>query len=454
MMNYSQSLRYLNSFLNLERILFTPRNRLWNLGRMRQLLEWFGHPEKKLFPILIAGTKGKGSTGFFLESILDSAGVRAGFYSSPHLEDPRERIRIQRKMVSKKMWCKGIETIRRGLIKHQVSPCHPERSEGSPRSSAEQSFRIGKKRLRMTPRFEKEWMRGVTYFEILTLLAVLLFKEAGVEAGVFEVGLGGRLDATNALGAKVVILTPVHMDHEAILGNTIAKITAEKAAVVHQSADVIVSPQLPEALRVIQIRIRKQKARSYPVRGAWPGKVGLRGDFQKINAGAAALAAKALRSRGFQIPEQAIRQGLQASDWPGRMETFPAALGPRRDLLIDGAHNPAAIRALVRNLRVRVRGKARLLIFGTSRDKNSAEMLKILGSFFANIILCRNPNPRSQEIGTLISHARPWFQGIFPAANVPEALELAKSLSKAGDTVVATGSFYLIGEIRKKIKHA
>ena len=417
-MNYSESLRYLNSFLNLERILFTPQNRLWNLTRMRRLLEWFDHPEKKFFSVLIAGTKGKGSTGFFLESILNSAGVRAGFYSSPHLEDPRERIRIQRRMVSKQDWARGVSQIKRRLDRKNL----PER------------------------------LGAFTYFEILTLLAVLLFKEAGVEAGVFEVGLGGRLDATNALGAKVVILTPVRMDHEAILGNTIAKIAAEKAAVVRQSADVIVSPQWPEALRVIQTRIWKQKARSYPVRGGWPGKVGLRGDFQKINAGAAALAAKVLRSRGFQIPEQAVRQGLQAADWPGRMETLPAALGPGRDLLIDGAHNPASIQALVRNLRGGVRGK-RLLIFGTSRDKNSAEMLKILGSFFSNVILCRNPNPRSQEIGTLIFHARPWFQGIFPAANVPEALELAKSLSKAGDTVVATGSFYLIGEIRKKIKH-
>ena len=419
-MNYPQSLNYLNSFLNLERILFTPQNRLWNLTRMRRLLEWFDHPEKKLFPILIAGTKGKGSTGFFLESILDSAGVRSGFYSSPHLEDPRERIRIQRKIVSERAWARMVSRIRQGLKGKSL----PER------------------------------LGDFTYFEILTLLAVLLFKEAGVEAGVFEVGLGGRLDATNALGAPVVILTPVHLDHEAILGNTIAKIAAEKAAVVRRGAEVIVSPQAPEAWRVIQTRIRKQQARIYPVRRGWPGKVGLKGDFQKENAAAAALAAKVLKTHGFRIPEQAVRQGLQASDWPGRMETFPDALGPRRALLIDGAHNPAAMRALVRNGRGGERGKARLLIFGTSRDKNSAEMLKILGPFFENVILCRTPNPRSQEIGTLISHARPWFSRIFPAANVPEALKLAESLSQAGDTVVATGSFYLIGEIRKRIKHA
>ncbi len=447
-MNYPQALNYLNSFLNLERILFQPNNRLWNLARMRLLLEWFDHPEKKVSTVLIAGTKGKGSTGFFLESILASAGIRTGFYSSPHLEDPRERIRIQRKKVSEADWARAVSQIKR----------------------------------RLGPKHLPEKLGAFTYFEILTLLAVLLFKEAGVEAGIFEVGMGGRLDATNALGANVVILTPVHMDHEAILGNTIARIAAEKAAVVHPGASVVLSPQLPEALRVIQTRIRKQKARLYPVRQGWQGEVGLKGDFQKINAAAAAMAAGVLRTRGFQIPEQALRKGLQASDWPGRIEVFPGALGPKRNLLIDGAHNPASIQALVRNLKglppfvipakarihfktqtmdprsgfsqpsERVRGGDKLVIFGTSRDKNSAEMLKILGSFFKNVILCRNPNPRSQEIGALISQARPWFQRIFPAASVFEALEMAGRFSKPGDLTVATGSFYLIGEIRRKIK--
>ena len=137
------------------------------------------------------------------------------------------------------------------------------------------------------------------------------------------------------------------------------------------------------------------------------------------------------------------------------MEFFPGALGKGAGLLLDGAHNPASVLALVRNLKSGispdfVRRNDRL-IFATSRDKNSAEMLKILGSFFKEVILCRNPNPRSQEIGVLISQARPWFQRIFPVARVSEALELAARLSRPGDRVVATGSFYLIGEIRKRI---
>lgn len=384
---------------------------------MRHLLKRFDHPEKALFPILIAGTKGKGSTGFFLESILTSAGIRTGFYSSPHLEDPRERIRIQGRMVSKQVWCQGVETVRRVLKQ------------------------------------KEKGLQGVTYFEILTLLAALLFKDAGIEAAIFEVGMGGRFDATNALGANVVVLTPVHLDHEAILGKTIAKIAGEKAAVIHRGAEVVLSPQSPEALRVIQGRIREQRARLYPVDRGWPGKIGLKGDFQKINAAAAARTAAVLRGHQLCIPDHAIRKGLRASDWPGRMEIFLTALGNRVDLLLDGAHNPASIRALVRNLKKGIPAH-NLLIFGTSRDKNSAEMLKILGSFFKKVVLCRNPNPRSQEIGTLIAQARPWFREIFPAADVSGALELAGSLARPGDCVTATGSFYLIGEIRKRIRHA
>ena len=205
---------------------------------------------------------------------------------------------------------------------------------------------------------------------------------------------------------------------------------------------------------MIQARVQSQKARLYPVRDPWHGKLGLQGDFQRVNAAAAVRAVEVLRKRGFSISDRAVREGLKASDWPGRMEIFKRAIAGGADLLLDGAHNPASMEALVRNLESLYPRRAHLVIFGTSRDKNSFQMLKTLGTLFKNVILCRNPNPRSQEIEILISHARPWFQGIFPAAHVSEALELAGRLSRPRDLVAATGSFYLIGEIRKKIKHA
>ncbi len=410
-MNYPDSLRYLSSFLNLERIVFNPDNRLWNLKRMRLLLDWFDHPEKSFFPILIAGTKGKGSTGFFLESILNASGEKTGFYSSPHLQSPRERIRIGSRMVTESCWAKGIEGIRRVLNKKKLSAS----------------------------------LGDFTYFEILTLLAALLFKEAGVRVGIFEVGMGGRLDAVNALPAKLAILTPIHLDHEAVLGYTIGQIAGEKAAIIHPGADAIVSPQLSEAMRPIRMQAKKQKARLWPAKPV-SHSLGLQGDFQRINAGAAMQAASLLHEKyGFQLTSAGIRRGLEAKNWPGRMELFKG----KPDFLLDGAHNPVSISALVRNLNRMFPGKKPVLIFATSRDKRSENMLQILSSFFSEIILTRIPNPRSQEVHTLLLQARPFFDKIFPVGNITEAVQLAKKVSSGQRLVVATGSFYLVGGIRK-----
>jgi len=228
-MNYSESLRYLNSFLNLERITFIPGNRLWNLRRMQILLKWF--PPKKraqdFLPILIAGTKGKGSTGYFLESILGASRIPCGFYTSPHLEDPRERIRIRGRMVSRGVWTRGVNQIRKGLTGRRLPPAAGE----------------------------------FTYFEIMTLLAILLFRQAGLRIGIFEVGMGGRLDATNALAAPLVILTPINLDHEAFLGNTVGKIAAEKAAIIHRGARVVVTglSDGPGIHQIFCVRLQRDK---------------------------------------------------------------------------------------------------------------------------------------------------------------------------------------------------
>jgi dihydrofolate synthase/folylpolyglutamate synthase len=415
-MRYSESLQYLNSFLNLEKIIYHPHNWRWNLKRMRFLLKIFADPQKSFFPVLIAGTKGKGSTGFFLQSILNACGVRSGFYSSPHLEDPRERIRILGKTVSTVRWANALNQIRKGL-KSQIIP--PD-------------------------------MGDFTYFEIMTLLAVLLFREAGVEVGVFEAGLGGRLDATNVLNARLTILTPIELDHEQILGRTIAKIATEKAAVIRHRGHVVVASQRhKDALKVIRRQCRKRKALSFFCGSAAGFDLGLNGDFQRINAGAALKASGLLREHfGFRLSEDGMRKGLQASDWPGRFEFFKG----RPDILLDAAHNPASITALVRNLEKMYPKRRRVLIFASSRDKRSDQMLNILGSYFTEVILTRIPNTRSQEIGVLLAQARGHFRTVYPVATAGEALALAKQLADSDTLVVVTGSFYLLGEIRKMIR--
>ncbi len=415
-MNYTDSLHYLNSFLNLERLVLTPANRFWNLKRMDYLLKWFQHPEKNFLPVLIAGTKGKGSTGFFLESILAESGVRAGFYSSPHLETPRERVRVQGRMISERDWAAGVDEIRR-VLKRETLP---------------------------------KGMGEFSYFEITTLLAMLVFRTKKIRVGIFEVGMGGRLDATNILNAPICIITPVRLDHEAILGNTIAKIAAEKAAIVPQGAELVVSPQLPEALRVIQAKAKQMKAQVHWIKKPYAGKLGLTGDYQQWNAAASLKAAEILKSQyGISITPSAIVKGLKRTNWPGRWELFPG----RPSMLIDGAHNPASMEALVRNLKRQLAPRgANLLIFGTSKDKKSDLMLKTAADYFNDIILTRAANPRSQEIGVLMSEARGRFQRIFAVGSTAEAIQLAKKIARPGARVVITGSFYLIGEARKQLK--
>lgn len=414
-MNYSDSLRYLNSFLNLERIIFHPQNRLWNLKRMRLLLEWFDHPEKSFFPVLIAGTKGKGSTGFFLESILKASAIPAGFYSSPHLEDPRERIRLQGRMISRRTWIEGLRRVRNVLKTHRL-----QKSIGD-----------------------------FTYFEIMTLLAILAFKQAKVRIGIFEVGMGGRLDATNTIHAPLVILTPVYLDHEAFLGDTIAKIADEKAAIIHGGADVVVSPQKKAARDVIRRRIRSKKATAWTAASIPNIPLGLLGDFQRINAGAAVQAARILKDRyGYPMADEKVILGLTCDHWPGRLEYFKG----RPDIVIDGAHNPSSIQALVGSLRKLFAHRRQILIFGASRDKRTDKMLQILGTFFEEIVLTPIPTPRSQEMEVLLREARPHFKRIYPQRNVAEALEFGRRMAGRNDLMVVTGSFYLIGEVRKLIK--
>lgn len=470
-MRYSDSLRYLSRFLNLEQITFQPDNRLWNLERMKILLEWFGHPEKDFFSVIIAGTKGKGSSGFFLESILLESGIPVGFYHSPHLEEPTERIRLNGRSISRRLWGKGLDQIRRVLNRRKIPLRLGPPQRGRTRRAG-QPFAVPSR------------LGEFTYFEILTLLAILTFKSQGIRTGIFEVGMGGRLDATNALRAPLAILTPISLDHEAILGSTVQKIAGEKAAVIHPRAQVVVGPQKKEALEVIRRRAVKVKARmwyAFPVPPmSFPNavvgnpdsgsplktcgddmkkvngqlRIGLKGDYQESNAEMAAEAARVLRSSfGFPISNTAIYKGLRHTGWPGRWELF--GKGPL--FLLDGAHNPASVQALVRNLKKmyprRKRGLSpfseTILIFGVSRDKRSREMLQILSGYFTTVILTSGFSPRAKEMETLLVEARDLFPRIFPAAGVQDALRLARGFAAKKGLVVATGSFYLIGEMRR-----
>ncbi|MBI4114963.1 MAG: bifunctional folylpolyglutamate synthase/dihydrofolate synthase [Candidatus Omnitrophica bacterium] len=405
-MQYRKALRYLNSFLNLEQVP-KPHSRIWNLKRMRNLLEIFHHPEKGLFAVVIAGTKGKGSTGYFLSEILRSSGLRVGFYHSPHIESPNERIWIGAHPVSKGDFAKGLWKIRRRLREVET--------------------------------------KAFTYFEIMTLLAALLFKEKKVDVAIFEAGMGGRLDATHVFPAKLAILTPIHFDHEAFLGNTLAEIAHEKAAILQPYRDVVVAPEPREALQEIKKTAKKRHCpiwRPLYLRGI---HTGLLGDFQKINAGAAIRAAVILRDR-YQLPvtREAIFKGTESNRWPGRMEIFKG----RPTILLDVAHNPQSIRALSRNLKRLFPKKRKIIIFGTSGDKRSDRMIPYLASLSNICILTHSDSLRSKEVATLLAEAKGKFPVLIPMNSSKEALAYAKKLARPEDMIVITGSFYLVGELR------
>jgi len=414
-MDYSESLRYLNAFINLEKLAQWPKNPFFNLKRMEHLLKAAGHPERNCFPILIAGTTGKGSTGFFLESILKANGIRTGYYHSPHVEDPRERIRVQGVMASPRLWAEGLCAIRKLLLKKPLP---------------------------------KAW--GVlTYFEILTFLAIWIFAKAGVKIGIFEIGLGGRLDATNVLKARVVILTPIHLDHEAFLGNTISKIAAEKAAIIKPQGHVVIGKQCPEASRVILEAMKRTRGTLWKAKPVAGIKLGLAGDFQKGNAGAALKASEILQKHfNFSIKSRRSREGLQCRNWKGRMESFHQ--GGRR-FILDGAHNPISIKEQVRSLRAQ-KVRDPWLVFGAMNDKKSREMLRVASGFFSKVILTGIAGNRAKPVAMLVQEAKGFFKCVLTAQNVEEALALARKASNPGAMTVVTGSFYLVGEARKILK--
>jgi dihydrofolate synthase/folylpolyglutamate synthase len=410
MSSYGQSVSFLNSFLNLEQVT-KPHSRLWNLKRMRELYRIFNHPERGVFTIVVGGTKGKGSTAYFLSEILRHSGLRVGFYHSPHLEEARERIWIGGRPISRRDFSSGLLKIQRRL-----------------REIGTKSF---------------------TYFEILTLLASLLFKEKKVEAAVFEVGMGGRLDATHVLPSKLVILTPIHYDHEAFLGDTLAQIAREKAALLQRGREAVVAPQEPEVLREIKKVARKRNCPLLPPLHLKGIRIRLLGDFQKLNAAMAIRAAQVLRNRHqFLVTGQAIKDGVSSNHWPGRMEFFKA----RPSFLLDGAHNPKSIEALSRNVSRLFRSRRKILVFGTSRDKRSDRMFPHLSKVFKVCLLTRSDNSRAKEVAALLAEARGYFPTLIPTASSKEALSLARKLARPNDLIVVTGSFYLIGEVRSQCR--
>jgi dihydrofolate synthase/folylpolyglutamate synthase len=407
-----------------------PR-RKFSLDEVRILLSALGNPERRFPAVLIAGTNGKGSTAATLASILTEAGLRTGLYTSPHLERPNERIRVGRTEIADADFARLFFLV-----------------------SDTAGQLVNSERLPQMPSF----------FEMLTALAFLYFAESEVEIAVLEVGMGGRLDATNVVEPLVSIMTDISLDHTEWLGPTIAAIAREKAGILREGGTMITLPQHPEANQVLgqvatDLDVRGVSAVPYMPASDAKGfytvealgatvKVDspLKGAHQQRNVALAIAAAVELAARHqFTVSPADVEEGIRKTLWPGRLERMTIA---DVEWVLDVAHNPAGVWALRAGLRSTLEAPGpKILIFSCLRDKPLEEMAQILFPMFERVIVTPIHAARAASVEDLLAAAKATGTAATAAESVREALGIAQE-SAAGGVVVVSGSVYLVGEAR------
>lgn len=430
---YRQALDYLNRFVDYEKGMpyaYSPAE--FNLERTARLLAGLGQPQERYPSLLIAGTKGKGSTAAFLESILRAAGHRTGLYTSPHLHTWRERIQVDRRLIAKADVVTWVERLR-PLVEGMSSG-----EQGPP-----------------------------TYYEISTALALGYFAEQGVDVAVLEVGLGGRLDATNVVRPRVAVITTIGYDHMEILGHTLTQIAREKAGIIKPAGWVVSAAQQEEAMAAITAAGRERGARLWVAAeegvrqvlpaagGPWPYPIpvtrealALRGHFQHSNARVALAVVRALREQGWKIPLQAIRRGLRTARWPGRLEVA----GPRPLLVLDGAHNVDSAHALGQALREEFTFRRLILVCGFSKGHDMAAFLGEIGPAAARIIATASRHPRAAAAAAVAEVARQKAAApVEVVDDVAAALARARHLAGPEDLICVTGSLFVVAAAREAL---
>ena len=420
MTDYMQALRTVFERADFERGARPPyAKRTWRLERVADLLAALGDPHKRYASVHIAGTKGKGSTTAIVESILRAAGCRTGMYTSPHLHTFRERIRVDGQPIPEHEVVALVERLR---------PLLSERPE-------------------------------VTVFELITAMAMRSFCEHQIDWGVFEVGLGGRLDATNILQPTVTAITSISHDHMGVLGNSLAEIAAEKAGIIKPGIPIVSAPQRPEAARVIEQICAEKGARLVQIgrdwtwealeitdRGqtfsAWQGGqpviehayLPLWGEHQLENAALALAIVSILREQGLEISGRGIRKGLAHVSWPGRLEL----LGSEPAVVVDGAHNPYSIERVLGALAQALPERRLRVIFGASRSHLPDRMLVALRAATERIVLTRAAHPKSTPLEELSATAQALGFEWSTHATVAEALQAGIAESDGQDTLLAS----------------
>jgi len=381
------------------------RDRL-GLDGTRALLAALGNPERSFRAVHVAGTNGKGSVCALIERALRECGVRTGLFTSPHLVDFRERIRVDG------LWA-GEAALAAAL----------RRIEALPES------------------------RDRTFFEVTTALGFLDFAARGVEWAVVEVGLGGRLDTTNVLAPDLCVVTPVGLDHTEILGTTIRAIAAEKGGIVKPGVPVVIGAGMDPEARAVLLEIaaaRGAEAIEARSEDAAAAPAPFRASYARDNLATARAALAALGRRGLEVPEAAVARGFAAARWPGRFEACPAE--PR--LWWDGAHNPHGIAALVRTWRESGMPPPAAVVLALSRDKDVAGVLAALAPLLAGgrLIATRSRSERSLDPGSIVAAAESLGFDSARAESVEAGCRTALALAGPEDRVLLAGSLFAVGE--------
>ena len=411
------------------------------LNNIKYLLFLLGDPHKKIKIIHVAGTNGKGSTASFISSILQSDGYKVGLYTSPHLVDFTERININNKQINRKKVSELLERIKPFIEKVAQTP-----SYGHP-----------------------------TFFEVITSLAFLYFFEEQVDFLVLEVGLGGRLDATNVCEPLISVITHIDYDHMDKLGNSLEEITREKGGIIKPERTVISSKQYREAQNEIKRIADEKNSLIYSsgkeinyeivksdIKGVVFDLEGIYHNFKNLhtpllgrhqadNATTAIAAVEALKISGIDISQKAIRAGLEKVKWTGRLEVIQN----NPTLLLDGAHNPNGVKIMLQALEEIFSYQRLILVLGICTDKDYKKMIQILAPNADLIIATKAKTPRAAPPQTIVKEAAQYINEnkIMVTKNIPQAINCALSNSKEDDLICITGSLYTVGEAKRYFRN-
>ena len=423
MESYENTLKFLNSFTNYEKIGFDCLKEEFNLDKLKKVLKAMKDPQLNYRTVHVAGTKGKGSVCTFVSSILTASGYKVGLFTSPHITDFSERIKINAQEISNEDLEEIVEE-----IKKYIGP---------------------------------DPQKKFTYFEIITLIAILYFSFKKVDFAVFEVGLGGRLDATNVISPEVCGISPISYDHMGILGSDIKDIAQEKAGIIKEDVHCVVSYQKPSVLNVIASKCAANNASMSLV-----GKdiscevkkltedgsvVNINGQTYNINMPGRFQAANCALAVGIcekllgKLDQEKVKRGIRAAFIPGRMEVI--AKNPL--LILDGAQNVDSAENLKESIEQIFKYDKLVLLLGFSKDKDIRGVCNALKGFADEIILTKASNSRGADAHLV----RGYFKGreIKVTKDTKEALGIALSLANKRDLILATGSFYVVAEIRKLV---